>query len=61
MVGHFDGGHFTSDGERLLLCEVDHRLGLLQRLAECFTDYRFKLPGILFVNTFLTHHDTSLC
>ena len=40
VVGRFDGGRLTSDGGGLLLREVDHRLGLLRRLADCFTDYR---------------------
>lgn len=40
VVGRFDGGRITSDGGGLLLREVDHRLGLLRRLATCFTDYR---------------------
>jgi hypothetical protein len=30
----------TSDGGGLLLREVDERLGVLDRLAGCFTDYR---------------------
>ena len=40
VVGRFDGGRLTSDGGGLLLREVDQRLGLLPRLAECFRDYR---------------------
>ena len=40
VVGRFDGGHITSDGGGLLLREVDQRLGLLNRLEGCFTDYR---------------------
>ena len=40
VVGRFDGGRITSDGGGLLLREVDQRLGLLGRLAACFTDYR---------------------
>jgi len=40
VVGRFDGGRITSDGGGLLLREVDQRLGLLDRLAGCFTDYR---------------------
>ena len=40
VVGRFDGGRITSDGGGLLLREVDHRLGLLDRLADCFADYR---------------------
>ena len=40
VLGRFDGGRLTSDGGGLLLREVDHRLGLLPRLADCFSDYR---------------------
>ncbi len=40
VVGHFDGCCITSDGDGLLLREVDHRIGLIQRLAQCFTDHR---------------------
>ena len=40
VVGRFDGGRITSDGGGLLLREVDVRLGMLSRLADCFTDYR---------------------
>lgn len=40
VVGRFDGGRITSDGGGLLLREVDLRLGLLDRMAACFTDYR---------------------
>ena len=40
VVGRFDGGRITSDGGGVLLREVDQRLGLLDRLAACFTDYR---------------------
>lgn len=36
----FDGGTITSDGGALLLAEVDRRLNLLPRLAQCFTDHR---------------------
>ena len=40
VVGRFDGGRITSDGGGLLLREVDQCIGLLARLAACFTDYR---------------------
>ena len=40
IIGRFDGGRITSDGGGLLLREVDKRIGLLDRLAGCFTDYR---------------------
>ena len=36
----FDGGHISSDGGVVLLRETDARLGVTQRLAQCFTDYR---------------------
>ena len=40
MIGRFDGGRITSDGGGLLLREVDRSIGLLDRLADCFADYR---------------------
>lgn len=40
VIGRFDGGRITSDGGGLLLREVDKRIGLVHRLAACFTDYR---------------------
>ena len=43
VIGRFDGGRITSDGGGLLLREVDKRLGLLERLAGCFSDYRNPL------------------
>ncbi|MCC5886790.1 MAG: IS1380 family transposase, partial [Gammaproteobacteria bacterium] len=43
VVGRFDGGRISSDGGGTLLRETDVRLGLLQRLADCFTDYRKPL------------------
>jgi hypothetical protein len=36
----FDGGTISSDGGCLLLGEVEQRLHLLQRLADCFIDHR---------------------
>ncbi|MCC5873475.1 MAG: transposase, partial [Gammaproteobacteria bacterium] len=43
VVGRFDGGRISSDGGGTLLRETDVRLGLLQRLDDCFTDYRNPL------------------
>ncbi|MEW8228601.1 MAG: IS1380 family transposase [Candidatus Thiodiazotropha endolucinida] len=40
VIGRFDGGRITSDGGGLLLREVDARIGLMERLADCFEDYR---------------------
>ena len=40
VVGRFDGGRLTSDAGAILLREVDRRLGLMARIARCFTDYR---------------------
>ena len=36
----FSAGHVSSDAGGVLLREVDLRLRLTDRLAECFTDYR---------------------
>jgi len=40
LVGIFDGGAITSDAGGLLLREVDAKMGIMGRFAECFTDYR---------------------
>ena len=40
VVARFDGGAITSDGGGLLLREVDRRIGLIKRLAQCFVDRR---------------------
>ena len=40
VQAEFDGGHLSSDGGLLLLRDVDERLGLIERLARCFSDYR---------------------
>jgi hypothetical protein len=36
----FDGGEITSDGGAVLLGELERRLGIIKRLATCFTDGR---------------------
>jgi hypothetical protein len=40
VVARFDGGKISSDAGGLLLREVDRRIGLLNRLSECFLDGR---------------------
>jgi Transposase DDE domain group 1 len=40
VVAQFNGGRITSDGGGLLLREVERRIGLLNRLADCFRDGR---------------------
>jgi hypothetical protein len=40
VTARFDGGKISSDGGAVLLGEVDRRLGLLDRLADCFQDHR---------------------
>jgi len=40
IVARFDGGTISSDGGALLLRQVDKRLNLLPRLAQCFLDGR---------------------
>lgn len=36
----FDGGHLSSDGGALLLCEVEERSTIIDRFAVCFSDRR---------------------
>ncbi len=40
VVGRFDGSRLTTDGGGLLLRQADRKIGLLKRLAACFTDTR---------------------
>ena len=40
VEGKFDGQHVTSDGGALLLREVEGRVGILSRFADCFKDHR---------------------
>ena len=42
IVASFDGGMISSDGGALLLGEVDRRMGLFDRLANCFIDGRVE-------------------
>jgi hypothetical protein len=40
VVAHFDGAQMTTDGGALLLRAADRKIGLLKRVARCFTDAR---------------------
>lgn len=40
VVGNFDGGMISSDGDGLLLWEVEARTRIVERLAEQFLDHR---------------------
>ena len=40
VVANFDGARMTSDGGGLLLRRTERKIGLLQRVAACFTDGR---------------------
>ena len=40
VKARFDGGKITSDAGVLLLREVEKRTGLIDGLAQCFTDHR---------------------
>ncbi len=40
VVAQFDGGQLSTDGGAPLLRQVDRRIGLLRRVARCFTDAR---------------------
>ena len=40
VTAQFDGGMISSDGGAVLLREVDRRINLLPRLADCFEDHR---------------------
>src|SRR6202171_4910896 len=40
VVAEFEGSWLTTEGGSLLLRQADGQLGLLRRVARCFTDYR---------------------
>ena len=40
VVAAFDGGAVTSDAGAVLLREADQAIGLIGRVAACFTDHR---------------------
>ena len=40
VTARFDGGRLSSDAGGMLLGEADARIGLLDRAAQCFQDYR---------------------
>ncbi len=40
VVADFDAGRVSSDGGLLLLSELEARVGVVNRFARCFTDYR---------------------
>jgi len=40
VIAQFNGGTLTSDGGALLLRETEKRLRIIDRFAQCFTDYR---------------------
>lgn len=40
VTGDFSGGYLSSDGGAVFLRGVDLRMGLIERLAGCFSDYR---------------------
>jgi hypothetical protein len=43
VTTRFDGGPISSDGGAILLREVDRRLRLIERFADCFDDHRDPL------------------
>ena len=49
IVARFDGGTISSDGGAFLLRQVDKRLNLLTRFAECFLEKGEKGGSPLFL------------
>ena len=39
VTGDFTGGYLSSDGGAVFLRGVDLKMGLIERLAGCFSDY----------------------
>ncbi len=40
VSARFDGGQLTSDAGAVLLRDLEKKINLFPRLAQCFTDYR---------------------
>ena len=40
VVARFDGGEMSGDGDLLLLREIQERIGLADRFADCLVDHR---------------------
>ena len=40
VIANFSGGRITSDGGIVLLVELDKKLKITARFAQCFRDYR---------------------
>ena len=40
VTGDFSGGYLSSDGGAVFLRGVDLKMGLIERLSRCFSDYR---------------------
>src|SRR6266850_6126841 len=40
VVAQFEGSWLTTEGGSLLLRQADRKIGLLRRVARCFTEYR---------------------
>jgi Fe-S oxidoreductase len=40
VVAEFDGGQMTSEAGAMLLGATDKHIRLIERFADCFTDYR---------------------
>ena len=40
IIANFDGGLITSDAGIIWIAELDKRLGITEKFAQCFRDYR---------------------
>ena len=40
VIANFDGGRISSDAGIVLMAELDKKLKITSRFAECFKDYR---------------------
>jgi hypothetical protein len=50
VVAAFDGGQMTSDAGAMLLVATATQIGLIERFAGCFTDYRDGTVNLSAVN-----------
>ncbi len=56
LAGGFDGGAITSNAGVLLLRETDRAIGLIDRVAGCFTDGRSQADVTHAVETLVGQH-----
>ena len=59
VVAKFDGGLLSSDAGILVLCEVEQRLHVADRLAACMVDRR--APELIILVRIRARHPNNAC